>query len=128
MGLADRSDFEHLSDMEQWHRIYDDETAQFGNVTWKFEFPEGDYGLTVNQSDQNFVNVNYQEATEHWPIQLKEQKGSEYKLSGMAWATPEIGLAETCWFELLISSNPQITFWGDRVIIRTDQCCQPQKN
>lgn len=113
--------------MKKWHRIPDDETAQFGNVSWKFEFPEGNYRLIVNQSEQNYATITYKETTEHWDIQFKEQKGSEFKLSGIALTTPEIMLEESYWFELLISSNPKITYWGDRVIIRTDLRCQPHK-
>ncbi len=114
--LADLLDLEHHSSMEKWHRIYDDETAQFGSHTSKFNFPEGSYKLNVDQSEQNFIEANYQETKEQWPVQRKEQKGSEFKLSGIAWVTPEIGLKDTYWFELLICLSPQVTFWGDRVV------------
>ena len=106
--------------MENWHRIPDDETAPFGKVVLKFDFPGGRYTLNVDQSDQDSVVLSYLEKIEYWHIETKWQKGDAFKLCGMAWAFPEIDLRDFYWFELYLSQHPRIVFWGDKVIFRTD--------
>ena len=95
--------------MKEWHRIFDDEIARFGNAIWTLRIAVGEYRIKVNQANQDNIQVNYQDTTEHWPVNLKEQRGSEFKLSGMAWETPEILLNTFTWFELHVSSDAQIT-------------------
>ncbi|MCP4385537.1 MAG: hypothetical protein GY798_29680 [Hyphomicrobiales bacterium] len=105
--------------MTNWLRIGDHETALFGNRRWEFKFSGGTYLLVATEADQEFISIEYNNKTELWPIALKEKSGDTYKLSGMADWVPEI-LEDVRWFELFICPAPNITYWGDSVIYRTD--------
>ena len=105
--------------MTDWLRIGDDEIAQYGEHSWVFRFPNGTYRLTVSEDEQDDILVQLLDKKEYWPVNRKEKSGSVFKLSGMADWVPEI-LETVCWFELIISPKPKITYWGDRIIYRTD--------
>ena len=100
-------------------RIGDDEFALFGAHYYRFAFSGGQYSIRVDQSDQNYLTVEYQGATEYWPIQWKEKKGKKFRLSGQADRVPEI-IDDLYWYELVLDAEPTITYWGDRVVYRTD--------
>lgn len=105
--------------MTAWLKIDDDELAMFGERNWEFEFPNGTYNLTASETEQNYVFMEFQGKKERWPINLKQQSGSIFKLSGFAYCAPGI-LTDICWFELHVAPSPLIKYWGDRIVYRTD--------
>ena len=109
----------YLRPMNDWVRIGDDELAPFGVQSHCFAFPHGRYLISVDQSNQNYVDVVYQGKTERWPIDLKHQKGDNFRLSGMADWIPEL-MDDYCWYELFLGKELKITYWGNRVVYRTD--------
>lgn len=105
--------------MDEWIRIGDDEFAPFGKHTCLFAFQKGSYSITSDQSDQNYLTIEYQGKKELWHIMRKDKKGDEFKLSGSADWIPEI-VAKPYWYELILCNKPTITYWGDRVVHRID--------
>ena len=106
--------------MDRWTRIGDDQDAQFGRQSLRFEHNDISYMITVDQSDQGTVSVEHDGKSEHWPVSLKEYNGEYFKLSGQADWVPEL-LDYVCWFELILNDAPKITYWGDREVYRIDQ-------
>ncbi len=105
--------------MGKWYRIGDAETALLGEHSWEFSFPDGTYELTVSATKQDDILVEFLGEIKNWHVHLKEQSGDLFKLSGMAVWTPRI-LETGCWFELVVGPKPEISYWIDRVIYRTD--------
>ena len=106
--------------MDNWVRIGDDEIAPFGKRLCHFAFPQGCYSILVDQADQDYLDVVYQEKTERWHIDLKHQKGNEFRLSGMADWIPEL-MDNHYWYDLFLGDEFIITYWGDDVVYRTDR-------
>jgi len=105
--------------MDDWIRIGDDDVAPFGVRLLHFAFPDGSYSISIDQSDQDNIEVQYLGKVELWPIDLKHRKGNEFRLSGSADWTPEL-MDDHCWFELFFGNEVKITYWDDRVVYRTD--------
>ena len=112
IGLANYTALQQYHGMKNWNRFDDGDIVEVGNHTWKFEFPEGNYTLAVKQTRQYTVDVSHGEKTESWPVEVKEQKGHEFKLSGFAWATPEIGFGGDLLVRVAYLSDPQNNVLG----------------
>ncbi|MEP2977876.1 MAG: hypothetical protein ABJO86_00225 [Lentilitoribacter sp.] len=106
--------------MDNWLRIGDDETAEFGSRRILFDFDGMSYVISIDQTQQDFVSVEHNGGTNQWHVCLKEYNGECFKLSGAARIVPHI-LGDLYWFELLVSKTPIITYWGDKIIYRTDR-------
>lgn len=102
-----------------WSRILDDEILELARNEVRFRFSAGEYSLVWDPGTQHSLKVVYGGDGEVWHLFLRERSGGDVKLSGMADWVPEI-LGEACWFEFVISDEPTVTYWGDRVIYRQD--------
>ncbi len=89
-----------------------------------FRGPEGPYSLrfTPNVGDWGgIVEVDIAGAALRWPVnRIDRDEEGRLILSGMT-ATKEIW-NDSFWFEAIVEPPPgQITYWGNRVIWRTDE-------
>lgn len=75
--------------------------------------------MSVDEADQSYITVSHLDETVRWPIELKEQSGELFRLSGMARLKSGL-LNDGSWFELLIGPQPKITYWGNQEIQRID--------
>lgn len=105
--------------MSNWTRIGDNEVAAFGCQVFEFESPEGPYFIAVDEKDQDTIAIRHRAYVWTWPIYLKHSETSSFKLSGIAALAAPI-LVEGFWYELVIGPTLEITYWGDRVVHRTD--------
>lgn len=109
--------------MNKWNCIPETRVLDLNVSDWTLSFPGGSYRLYLLRSEPEWVQVSYGQTTERWPIEVKEENSSGYRLSGFAWETPEIMVESSTWFELLISNQTQVTYWADRVVYRVDIGC-----
>ncbi len=106
--------------MENWIEIGDDEIAQFGKHSYFFKFEDNEYNVIVDQSEQGFLLLEHEGNKDRWGIEVKKQLGSSFKISGMAFGFSNI-LSDAYWYELHLSEEPKIVYWGNQVIYRIDQ-------
>ena len=106
--------------MKHWDRVGDDQVAHFGTHSFLFRSPVGTYVISVNEEQQDFIEVRQGDEVEYWPIERKEHCGLKFKLSGVAWPMSQIDLADYYWFELSMEPNAEIKYWGDQVLHRVD--------
>lgn len=108
--------------MDDWKRIGDDEIARFGKRKFEFSWSGGKYSIAIDQSEQNFIEVAFLKEKEQWNLETKYTKDGHFKLCGMAYSVPEI-LEDVCWYELVVGATVHVTYWGDKVVYRTDREC-----
>jgi hypothetical protein len=107
--------------MSEWRRISEDDFASFGDNELHFNSKDHEYVVRVAETEQNRIAVLYGDQVFEWPIELKEQKDSEFRLSGLAMNAQDF-LGDVYWFELLICENPEISYWANRIRVRQDFC------
>jgi hypothetical protein len=87
--------------------------------TLSFVGPSGPYQISLHDDessleDQSLVVVRNGE-TSHWTIEVDERAYGTRKLAGMT--RDGSGL----WFELQLGSAPEVKYWADQRLVRTDK-------
>ena len=86
--------------------------------TLNFVGPGGPYQILLQDEssleDQSFVVVANGK-TSHWRVEVDESELGVRKIAGIT--SDGSGL----WFELWLGSFPEVQYWGDRCLIRTDK-------
>jgi hypothetical protein len=106
--------------MSGWTRIGDNDVASFGKQTFRFEAAEGYYFVVADEADQAFVQVSHHDNLYRWPIYLKFRQADCFKLCGMTHPMPRL-LSDVYWYEFVLGPTTTITYWGDRVVFRSDR-------
>ena len=110
-----------------WERLADEYRVFNEDKVFHFLGPKGAYSIKFFAEFQdrtgnyaNWAKVFKGQEEAEWDITRKDRRGDVYKISGSADWIPEI-VPDYCWYELEIGPDgAKITYWGDRVIIRTD--------
>ena len=107
----------------KWKRIWDDELAEFETHIYEFHAPLGNYRLDLDNRDKDYVDVITKTDKSRWPIDTKFSDGKHFKICGMADEITGV-IDDYYWFELILDKYPTITYWGDKIIFRTDFCTE----
>jgi len=105
--------------MDAWQRIPEEKNPNYGKRSFAFPLGSGFYKVSIDEAHPFEFLVTYQSESWTWPIEIIEQSGESFRISGMAFSAPPV-LPDTYWFEFRCDKDPRITYWGDRVIFRVD--------
>jgi hypothetical protein len=84
-----------------------------------FAGPNGPYSVSLDDDrpsvEGKSLVVVANDETSHWTIEVDDDTSGIRELSGMT------GDGSGLWFVLRLGSFPEMQYWGDRVLIRTDK-------
>lgn len=103
-----------------WERVPEDIPFLVSDRTIEFTAEEYRYSLTLKALSPNKVLLETDEQTDDWIVEIVKTKGDLLQLHGFAFDVPSLELLD-CWFELEVGSTSKITYWSDRVVLRTDK-------
>jgi hypothetical protein len=84
-----------------------------------FVGPRGPYRISLpdcssSLEDQSIFVIENGE-TSRWTVEVDETASGIRKLAGMTHEPSGL------WFELYLGSPPEVNYWGDRTLVRTDK-------
>lgn len=88
------------------------------NTVLRFQGPDGVYDVSVPRDEDTPIEVVHGDLRMQWPVQAMNDSGSS--ASGLTHGTAIIW-GDVFWFEFVEGPPAQISYYGDGVLVRTDQ-------